>query len=66
MAVWEPQMPLFTLKSATFVLGHSTNKVSSIYMEYRDKMRWRWTAVSKTTYIWNKRHVILCPLKCEV
>ncbi len=28
-------------------------------------MRWLWTAVSKATFIWIKKHMILCCLKCE-
>lgn len=66
MAVREPQLLLFTLKIATFVFGNGTSKMSSMYVEDRDKMRWVWTAVGKPTVIWNKKNVILRPLKCEV
>lgn len=55
LAVWEPQLLLFTLKSDSFVTGNGTSKISSMYVEDRDKMRWLWTAVGKTTYIWNKK-----------
>lgn len=66
MAVWEDQQFLFALKSVTCVLGNGMNKVASMYINNRDKMRWLWTAVDKTTYIWNKNHAVLCPLKCEM
>lgn len=66
MAVWELQQFLFALKSAIYVLGHGMSKVASMCVNNRDKMRWLWTAVGKTTYIRNKKHAILCPLESEM
>lgn len=66
VAVWKPLLILFTLKSATVAHGNSASKMSSMYAKGRDKMRWLWAVVGKPTSIWNKKHVILCPLKCEV